>query len=172
MSATLPQRGEIRWAAVPYAFAEPFRSPDWDGGIAFSEVVRRVRGQRDRVAAVVPLKVRPVLILHGWEHAAQESYAVLRTKRLEVLGEPHRRLVRAGGDPGLVHLAGRYAGRERAVMVRGIARIHASAVDTVSLGRISGAELRAVGEGVAGALDLDLDGLIERCVEAALADLA
>lgn len=168
----MPQRGEIRWAAVPFAFEAPFRGPEWDGELGFADAVERVQAARDgALEALVPLRIRPVLVLHGWDACAHGSYAVLRTKRLELLDDNDRALARSGDDPGLVPLDGVYAGSERAVMVRSIARVHASAIDVEVLGVISPAELQAVGEGVANALQLDLDGIVRQRVDGALAGL-
>jgi hypothetical protein len=162
MSAMPPQRGELRWAAVPYVFASPVLGPDWDGPRDLAGVIAEVRGRRGAVRAELPFKVRPVLVLHSWVGAAHGAYVVLRTKRLESLTAGVRALAERGDDPALVPLHAPSAGARRAVLLTGIARIDQRAIDGEPLGRASTDEMRRIGEGLAALLELDLDRLVER----------
>ena len=169
----LPRRGDIRWALVPYAFEEPFVGPDWEGGYNFAAVARHASAAPSRTGVRVTstARMRPVLVLHGWEQAVHGSYACLRTRRLESLAEHSRAAVRRGTEPDLLHLPGEIAGRERAVLLHGISRLHASALDVIAIAHLDDETMERVGSGLVDALDLDVAGIVQRRVDAALAEL-
>ena len=173
MTEGLPERGEIRWALVPHAVEAPFGGPGWDGGLDFAGVTAHARdaGTRAPLALTLPAVIRPVLLLQGWEGAPHGAYAVLRTRRLDALSPAARDAVQAGTSPDLVLLDGVSAGHRRVAMIAGVSRVHGSALDTTIAGRASAATLRSIDERLADSLSLDLDRLVERRVEAVIADL-
>jgi len=155
-------RGELRWAVVPYAPAAPLAGPGWEGGISLRDYMARIREGGGADALLLPVKVRPVLLLHSWVTATHDAYLVLRTRRMATLDETTLELVREDADPGLVPLSGVSAGAERVAMVGAISRVHASALDDQPLGWATPAEMRLIGERVAARLELDLDHVVER----------
>ncbi len=169
----LPRRGEVRWALVPYVPQAPFRGREWGTGADFDAIRTHLRERRPRTGIDLELRamVRPVLLLHGWESSADDAYAVLRTKRLEALRADDQSSVRAGRDPALVPLSGLLAGKERAAMVGTTTRLHLSAIDAYVLGVVSDTIMRRISEGLAAALEIDLDGLVQRRVDAVLTEL-
>lgn len=162
MTGDPPRRGELRWAAVPYALEAPFRVDGADAPLGLPAVLGRLRGAGGPLDVAVPVKVRPVLVVHSWVGSAHGAYAVLRASRIARLDPVQAARVRAGRDPHVIPLAGRYAGHERAVVLGAIDRVHASAFDPEPLGAASPDEMRRIGEGLAALLELDLDRLVER----------
>ena len=169
----LPRRGELRWALVPYVPQAPFRSRAWGAGVDFEAIRTQLRQERPRSGIDLELRaaVRPVLLLHDWEAAADGAYVVLRTKRIEALPVEAQPGVRAGDDTALIPLAGIHAGNERAAMIGTVTRLHVSAIDSTVLGTVADATLQRVAESMAAAMQLDLDGLVQRRVDAVLAEL-
>ena len=163
MNTPLPQRGEVRWALVPFAFEAPFRSPEWSGpiGIADLDAIVRSREGRSAITVEVSAKVRPVLLLQGIAHAGHGTCAALRVKRLEALSEPLRDGVRRGEDPHLAPLQTTIAEREHAVVVTAPLAVHLSALASAPIARLSAEEMRGVDERLARVLELDLDRLVE-----------
>lgn len=163
MNPPLPQRGEVRWALIPFAFEAPFRSPEWSGPIGIADLgeIVRAREGRSAVTLEVPAKIRPVLLLQGVAHAAHGTCAALRVRRLEALSEPLRDGVRDGEDPHLAPLTTPIAEREHAVIVTAPLAVHLSALASAPIARLSAEEMRGVDERLARILQLDLDRLVE-----------
>ncbi len=169
----LPQRGEVRWALVPHVLEQPFRSNGWEGGLDFAGIEAIVRATPSRVEleVTVAASMRPVLILHSWLGSNHGTYGCLRTRRIETVNYATQADLQTGIHPDLYLLSGASAGKERAVLIQAVSRLHISAIGGEVIGYVSDAELREIGERLAAALDLDLDGLVQRRVEAVLTEL-
>jgi len=159
---SLPRRGEIRWALVPYALEAPFRGAGWEGGADFAdvEVHARARGG-GAIDLRVPGKMRPVLLLQSAVGGQPGTVVVLRLKRLDALPAPLREAVLAGHAPRLVPLAAAIGGVRQIAMVDTLERAHLSAIDQRVIGTATADELRLIGERVARVLELDLGRLVE-----------
>ena len=173
MKADPPQRGEIRWALVPYVAEAPYALANVAGAVGFDDIVRRVRsgGPRSSVDLVLRTVLRPVLLVHGWESAAHGSYVVVRTRRLSVLSPAAQDAVRAGTASGLVLLDGARDGGERVAMVSGLARVHGTSIEPLVAGRVSSETMRRVDEALVVRLGLDLDRPVQGGVNRVLARL-
>ena len=173
MNGGPPQRGEIRWALVPYAAQAPFAIEGCREPLDFAAAsdLLRARGPRASAMISLPAVVRPVLVVHGWESTSHGAYVVLRTRRLSSLSPSTREAVLGDTAGGLVLLDGEPAGQRRAAMIAGIARVHASAIDEAVVGRASERTMRLVGERIAERLDLDLGRVIDDRVRVALSGL-
>jgi hypothetical protein len=169
----LPARGDIRWALVPHAAQAPFSLEGATTGLDFATATELIRSRGPRAAAglILPVTVRPVLLLHGWEGAHHGAYAVLRTRRIESLSPGARAALRNGPPDDLVLLDGISAGHERAAVIAGLTRVHGSAIDANVVGRVGSSTMRVVNEVLAASLELDIGDIVERRVETVLAEL-
>ncbi len=172
-------RGAIVWAVTPYVPQAPFR--------IWLASDRRVAGVPDAVTYarqarhwgleaeqtfLVEGKLRPVVLLQDRPRAVLPEVVALRMVRLEQLPPKKQDSIRAGHEPSLLHLPVRKEkyglGREVAIDLNALVRVHASAFVPTAVGRLDDAELRILGERLAEHLDIDLEPLIAARVEARL----
>jgi hypothetical protein len=162
-------RGAIVWAVAPYVPEAPFRV--WGGpagrvatiGTAL-ELARLVvrEGLDPEQTFLTSAKLRPVLILQDRPRRVLREVAALRLVRLEELGAADRERIRQGDDRSLFYLRARSYGlaKESAADVHALLRIHESAIAGQPVGRLNAEEMRAVGERIVEALDIDVSRLV------------
>lgn len=160
--------GHCYWGVAPFAPSPPFAIHQ-EGAAprevpeigAFTEAARKGISE---FRLVVPVKVRPVLVITPVLPEHDEVLA-LRLRRLEKIGsETARVIIREGKDEALFYLMPeRFPGLpvENAAIVTSLLRLPVAAIDRrQSLGSLDENELRVLHERVARAHELRLDPLI------------
>jgi len=164
-------RGAIVWAIVPYLFEAPFSivggSTAETTFATADNVARAVYHDRldPEQRYAVRAKVRPILLLQDRPLGLLPEFAALRLVRLEKLAAQDRERIRRGEARTLVYLGdvpGLKLGKESAVDVGSLVRVHESALVGRPVGRVEEGMLRDIGERVVEQLDLDLTALIDR----------
>lgn len=170
------------WAVAPYVPEAPFRIWLGDGEpVAQIPDARtyarqaRHQGLEAEQTFLVPGKLRPVVLLQDRPRGVLPEVAALRMVRLEALTQLQKESIRSGGEPSLLHLAldrSKYGlGKEMAVDLNALVRIHATAFLPEAVGRLDDNELRVLGQRLVEHLDIDLESLIAERVEQRLDEL-
>jgi len=174
-------RGAIVWAIVPYVPEAPFRV--WLGDAqpvatisSAADYARQALEQRldAEQTFLVEGKLRPVLLLQDRPLGLLPEIAGLRMVRLEALSDEQQRSIREHQEPSLFHLAAgrKYGlGKEMAVDLNALVRVHQTAIAGRPVGRLDDYEMRSVGERLAEHLDIDLEPLVTALVEERLEEL-
>lgn len=175
-------RGAIVWAIVAYVPQAPFRL--WLGAEhrpgehadarSYAEQVRQ-QGLDAEQTFLVGGKLRPVVLLQDRPRGVLREIVALRMVRLETLTAAQQASIREQREPSLLHLPVRPAkyglGKEMAIDLNALVRVHASAMLPRAVGRLDDNELRVVGQRLVEHLDIDLEPLLARLVEERLEQL-
>jgi hypothetical protein len=160
--------GAVVWAVVPFVPQAPFRLYAGEGrapiGLAQADrlVAAARRGSDSEFTFLVAGKARPVLIVSDRLDPRLGELLALRLLRLSTLDPKEQETVRAGDDPGLLHLASERfeLPGENAAIIAALVRVHQSAIDPSPVGRLDHSELRTVHERIARRYGLDLHQLV------------
>lgn len=169
-------RGAIVWAIVAYIPEAPFRL--WLGADrppgeladarTFAQQVRR-HGLDAEQTFLVKGKLRPVVLLQDRPRGVLREIVALRMVRLETLTQRQQSSIRDHRERSLFHLPVRPAryglGKEMAIDLNALVRVHATAMLSRAVGRLDDSEMRTVGHRLAQHLDIDLEPLLARLVE-------
>lgn len=157
--------GRGYWAVAPFAPEPPFRlyAGQEHPPIEVQHVGRLHSARDEQLTLLVPIKVRPVLVITE-PSARYNEVLVLRLRRLNILDEAQREEVRKGRAEDLFHL--RPEGfpelpEENAAIITTSLRLPVSALDTSTpLGVVNENELRVIHERLVRAHALDLRNLV------------
>lgn len=176
-------RGAIVWAVVTSVPEVPLRR--WQGACtdpaAMPDATTFARRVRDgeltaEQTILVDAKLRPIVLLQERPRGVLEELVGLRMVCLEALSDCQQARIRDQREPSLFHLPirrGKYGlGREMAVDLNALVRIHTSAMIPRPVGRLDANEMRVIGERLLQHLDVDLEPLVARLVEERLAHLS
>lgn len=160
--------GAVVWAVVPFVPEAPFRLYAGEGRapVEVDEPGKLIaaarKGSDSEFSFLVPGKARPVLVVSDRVDERLREVLALRLLRLGSLTAREREIVRSGEDPGLYHLDSERFDlpEENAAIVAALVRVHRSAIDPQSVGRLGDDELRVVHERVATYYGLDLRQLV------------
>jgi hypothetical protein len=160
--------GAVVWGVVPYVPEAPFRlyagqrHTPVDVPDAGKLITAARKGSDSEFTFLVPSKARPVLVVSDRVDPRLRELLALRLVRLSTFSEAEREVVRAGGDPGLLHLPPERFDlpEENAAIIAALVRVHESAIDRDLVGRLDQDELRGVHERIARHYGLDLHGLV------------
>ena len=160
--------GAVVWAVVPFVPEAPFRlyAGQRHAPVEVAQAEKLIaaarKGSDSEFTFLVPGKARPVLIVSDRIDPRVSELLALRLLRLSALDPHERDVVRAGGEPGLVHLLPERFDlpEENAAIVAALVRVHHSALEQTPVGQLERAELRAVHERIARYYRLDLHALV------------
>lgn len=160
--------GAVVWAVVPFVPEAPFRlyaGPDHDP----IEVARPTKvisaarkGADSEFTFLVPAKARPVLIVSDRADPRLQELLALRLLRLSSLQPENQDVVRGGADPGLFFLEPERFSlpEENAAMIAALVRVHRSAIDARTAGRLDEQGLATVHERIVRHYGFDMRQLV------------
>jgi len=157
--------GRAYWAVAPFAPEPPFRlyAGEDHPPIEVHDVASLRGAGEEQLTLLVPIKVRPVLVITEPSPRYNEVVA-LRLRRLSVLDAAQREAVREGRAEDLFHLrpdAFRALPEENAAIITTSLRLPISALDTSRpLGEVNENELRVIHERLVRAHAFDLRNLV------------
>lgn len=165
--------GAVVWAVVPFVPEAPFRlyAGEDHAPVEVEAPGRLVaaarKGSDSEFTFLVPGKARPVLVVSDRADERLGELLALRLLRLSALTDKERGIVRSRDDPGLYHLDPKRFDlpEENAAIVAALVRVHRSAIDPHTVGRLSEDETRVVHEHIASYYGLDLRQLVRRELE-------
>lgn len=164
-------RGALVWAVAPFVPEAPFRiyagraQPPVTVPSARELLRAASEGGDSQHAFIAEAKLRPVLVLDDPADARRPEVAVLRLIRLETRTQDEKARIRDQQDPMLWHLPlARFPrlGKESAVDVAALLRIHVSAIAGKPVGSLDASDLRIVGERLIRHLKIDTTLMVER----------
>ena len=165
---SIPLRGAVVWAVVPYVPEAPFwlyRADDAPLELADAgPLFKAARKSESEFRFLVRAKARPVLVVADAPDPRVDEHLALRLVRLGELHDEARDRILADEDELLFHVKSERApglAEEFAIMLAAPVRVHRSAVDSGDvLGRLDANELRVVHERFVKLYGLDLLNLI------------
>lgn len=166
--------GAVAWAVVPYSPQAPFRiyagtdrKPFTVDGPGKLIAAARKGGDSD-MTYLVTGKVRPILILSDAHSGDLGEYLGLRLSRFSKLTAQEAGQVREQKHQTLFHLRPAKFPKlqdENAAMIAALVRVHRSAIDTETLGRLDAHELAIVHQRLVRFHGFDLRMLIKERIE-------
>lgn len=164
-------QGGVVWALVPYDFRTPVVVADHpDGPTTFANVGDLVSDVRDKTLppefhVEVGAKIRPVLLLQDRPEGRLKEYAALKLTRIEKLAADAQESVRQQQAKRFFHLphpARFKLGKEFAIDLLSLVRIHQLAIVAPPQGKLNENEFRVVCERLVRVMDLDIAHMVVR----------